>query len=207
MGDAGAFVAGAIAQSVSPDSPTLRLGPGSPLQDGFRRDARAAHHRLPDLWRAQRGEIERPPRLSCPDRRPACRQPPSGHRPPGLVGDNGGSGRPFDTDRFFVICPNVVGGCMGSTGPASINPETGEPYGLDFPDRHDRRHGAGAGAADRSSRHRHAVLRRRRLDGRHAGPAMGRELSRSASSPLCRSLRRRGTPRRTSPSTRLAGRR
>ena len=44
-----------------------------------------------------------------------------------------GPGRPFDTDRFFVICPNVVGGCMGSTGPASINPETGEPYGLDFP--------------------------------------------------------------------------
>ncbi|RBP16404.1 homoserine O-acetyltransferase [Roseiarcus fermentans] len=44
-----------------------------------------------------------------------------------------GPGRPFDTDRFFVICPNVLGGCMGSTGPASLNPETGEPYGLGFP--------------------------------------------------------------------------
>src|SRR5208282_4467495 len=33
----------------------------------------------------------------------------------------------------FVICPNVIGGCMGSTGPAEIDPKTGEPYGLDFP--------------------------------------------------------------------------
>lgn len=44
-----------------------------------------------------------------------------------------GPGRPIDTDRFFVICPNILGGCMGSTGPASINPATGKPYGLDFP--------------------------------------------------------------------------
>jgi len=44
-----------------------------------------------------------------------------------------GPGRPIDTDRFFVICPNILGGCMGSTGPASINPATGRAYGLDFP--------------------------------------------------------------------------
>ena len=44
-----------------------------------------------------------------------------------------GPGRPIDTDRYFVICPNVVGGCMGSSGPASTNPATGMPYGLDFP--------------------------------------------------------------------------
>ena len=44
-----------------------------------------------------------------------------------------GPGRPVDTDRFFVICANILGGCMGSTGPASINPATGKPYGLDFP--------------------------------------------------------------------------
>ena len=44
-----------------------------------------------------------------------------------------GPGRPIDTDRFFVICSNVLGGCMGSTGPASPNPETGKPYGVDFP--------------------------------------------------------------------------
>src|ERR687886_2437185 len=44
-----------------------------------------------------------------------------------------GPGRPIDTERFFVICPNVIGACMGSTGPASTNPKTGKPWGLDFP--------------------------------------------------------------------------
>lgn len=44
-----------------------------------------------------------------------------------------GPGRPIDTDHYFVICANVLGGCMGSTGPASINPATDRPYGLDFP--------------------------------------------------------------------------
>ena len=44
-----------------------------------------------------------------------------------------GPGLPIDTDRYFVICSNVVGGCQGTTGPASIDPATGEPYGLSFP--------------------------------------------------------------------------
>ncbi len=44
-----------------------------------------------------------------------------------------GPGRPIDTDRFFVICSNVIGGCMGSTGPASTNPATGKAWGLDLP--------------------------------------------------------------------------
>ncbi|WP_128290724.1 MULTISPECIES: homoserine O-acetyltransferase MetX [Afifella] len=44
-----------------------------------------------------------------------------------------GPGRPIDTDRYFVICANVLGGCMGSTGPASSNPASGEPYALDLP--------------------------------------------------------------------------
>jgi homoserine O-acetyltransferase/O-succinyltransferase len=44
-----------------------------------------------------------------------------------------GPGRPIDTNRYFVIASNVVGGCMGTTGPASFNPVTGRPYGLDLP--------------------------------------------------------------------------
>lgn len=44
-----------------------------------------------------------------------------------------GPGKPVDTDRYYVLCANVLGGCMGSTGPSSINPETGKPYGLSFP--------------------------------------------------------------------------
>jgi homoserine O-acetyltransferase len=44
-----------------------------------------------------------------------------------------GPGRPIDTDRYFVISPNVIGACMGSTGPASADPRTGRPWGLDFP--------------------------------------------------------------------------
>lgn len=44
-----------------------------------------------------------------------------------------GPGKGIDTDRHFVICTNILGSCMGSTGPASIDPATGRPYGLDFP--------------------------------------------------------------------------
>jgi homoserine O-acetyltransferase len=53
---------------------------------------------------------------------------------PGWWEDIVGPGKAIDTDRWFVICPNSLGSCKGSTGPASINPATGEIWRLDFPD-------------------------------------------------------------------------
>ena len=44
-----------------------------------------------------------------------------------------GAGKAIDTDKYYVICSNVIGGCRGSTGPSSTNPKTGKPYGTDFP--------------------------------------------------------------------------
>jgi homoserine O-acetyltransferase len=52
---------------------------------------------------------------------------------PGWWNDIIGEGSPLDTRHYFIICVNVIGGCMGSTGPQEIDPKTGAPYGIDFP--------------------------------------------------------------------------
>lgn len=57
----------------------------------------------------------------------------AGDKKPGWWNIVIGPNKAFDTERYCIVCSNIIGGCKGSTGPSSINPETGKPYGISFP--------------------------------------------------------------------------
>ena len=110
-----------------------------------------------------------------------------GHPSAGWWEDAVGPGLAIDTDRWFVVCANVLGGCQGSTGPASPHPIDGKPYGSRFPVVTIRDMvRAQVRLADHLVDPRMA-FGDRRIDGRHAGPRVGDHLSASSRARSCRS--------------------
>jgi homoserine O-acetyltransferase/O-succinyltransferase len=128
-----ALIAQPRSQADEPSSPVARFGPGEPLvMDAGVSLApwQIAYQTYGELDGAKSNAI-----LICHaltgDQHVANEHPVTGK--PGWWETMVGPGRPIDTDRFFVICANVIGGCMGTTGPASTNPATRRPYAIDFP--------------------------------------------------------------------------
>jgi len=131
--DALATVARRQSEIHEPSSPVVHFDAGAPLRLACQQDLAPfsiAYETYGTLNAAKSNAI-----LIChaltADQYVASRHPITGK--PGWWDNMVGPGKPIDTDRFYVICSNVLGGCMGSTGPASIDPRTGAPYGLNFP--------------------------------------------------------------------------
>jgi homoserine O-acetyltransferase/O-succinyltransferase len=116
-----------------PSSPFVRFGHDRPLildSGGRLVDLQIAYQTYGELNRDRSNAI-----LICHaltgDQHAASTHPVTGK--PGWWHEMVGPGKPIDTDRYFIISSNVVGGCMGTTGPASTNPTTDRVYGLDLP--------------------------------------------------------------------------
>ncbi|WP_407519015.1 homoserine O-acetyltransferase MetX [Methylobacterium oryzisoli] len=120
-------------QAVEPASPVARFGPDEPLamDAGVALAPWQIAYQTEGRLNAGRTNAVLVCHALTGDQHVTQRHPVTGK--PGWWETLVGPGKPVDTDRFFVICANVVGSCMGTTGPASINPATGRPYGLDFP--------------------------------------------------------------------------
>ncbi|MGD9738532.1 MAG: homoserine O-acetyltransferase [Bauldia sp.] len=126
-------VARARREADTPSSPVVQFGPDRPLllDSGARLDAFQIAYQTYGTLNADGSNAVVVCHALTGDQHVANVHPLTGK--PGWWQRMVGPGKPIDTDRYFVICPNVIGGCMGTTGPASTNPATGEPYGPDLP--------------------------------------------------------------------------
>jgi homoserine O-acetyltransferase len=125
--------AGASREADSPRSPLVRFGPDKPLRldAGVELAPLQVAYQTYGALNAERSNAVLICHALTGDQHVANVHPVTGK--PGWWETLVGPGKPIDTERYFVICPNVVGACMGTTGPASLDPATGEPWGLNFP--------------------------------------------------------------------------
>jgi homoserine O-acetyltransferase len=112
---------------------TLVFGPDKPLRldSGGRLDHVEIAYRTYGTLNAERSNAILICHALTGDQHVASEHPITGK--PGWWTQMVGPGKPLDPTRHFIICSNVIGGCMGTTGPSSINPATGKPWGLSFP--------------------------------------------------------------------------
>src|ERR1700736_4291288 len=117
----------------NPSSLVARFGPDEPLllDSGHRIDFLQIAYQTYGTLDRERGNAILICHALTGDQHVANLNPVTGK--PGWWDIMVGPGKPIDTDRYFVLCSNVVGGCLGTTGPASTSPATDRPYGLDLP--------------------------------------------------------------------------
>jgi homoserine O-acetyltransferase/O-succinyltransferase len=122
-----------LAQADEPSSPVERFGPEAPLamDAGVALGPWQIAYQTYGTLNAARSNAVLVCHALTMDQHVANLHPVTGK--PGGWETMVGPGRPIDTNRFFVICANVLGGCMGTSGPASTNPATGKPWALEFP--------------------------------------------------------------------------
>ncbi len=123
----------AASQAVEPTSPVAQFGPDAPLMmdAGVELAPWQIAYQTAGTLNAERSNAVLVCHALTGDQHVANTHPVTSK--PGWWERLVGPGKPVDTDRYFVICANVVGSCMGTTGPASLDPATGRAYGLDFP--------------------------------------------------------------------------
>ncbi len=133
MGGPAPNLVGSALEADAPSSPVVRFGPDRPLRldAGVNLSPLTIAYQTYGALNAAKSNAFLICHALTGDQHAANRNPVTGKS--GWWETMVGPGKPIDIERFFVICANVLGGCMGTTGPASTNPATGAPYGLDLP--------------------------------------------------------------------------